>query len=128
MLGKPNLTARPNKETHWGRAIRAGKLPGMPMIKSRPMLAPRQDTFEERLKKLTSLSWAPKREWHQAQGHKQSHPAHWDAMPDEDGATDDCAPGTDYADDDLFQGEEAIRSKGGPRRSNGSLLTPDRAR
>eukprot|EP00972_Heterocapsa_arctica_P090829 13401880-Heterocapsa_arctica.AAC.1 len=49
-------------------------------------------------------------------------------MPDEEGAVDDCAPGIDYADDDLFQGEEATRSKGGPRGSTSSFPTPDRTK
>eukprot|EP00972_Heterocapsa_arctica_P007253 1057303-Heterocapsa_arctica.AAC.1 len=49
-------------------------------------------------------------------------------MSDEEGAADDCAPGADYADDDLFQGEEVAWSTGGSRGSARALPTPDRSK
>eukprot|EP00972_Heterocapsa_arctica_P095524 14087107-Heterocapsa_arctica.AAC.1 len=48
-------------------------------------------------------------------------------MSDEDGATDDCAPGADYADDDLFQEEEASCIPKGPREPGNAHPIPNRA-
>eukprot|EP00972_Heterocapsa_arctica_P054322 8006659-Heterocapsa_arctica.AAC.1 len=66
---------------------------------------------------LNRLNWAPQSTRGTSLVPSGQDPAQWDALSDEGGTVDECAPDAELSDDDLFQGEEAHMCTAGSRRA-----------